>query len=150
MARCTHFFLCRSVSQDPFSNVLTVVDMVQALNVDAASIPSASDESPSSLSPFGFVIVALLQRDDPAVTEDLSSRITIVTPKGREFSGAEARVDLTAGGYTRNLTLMPDFAYTGDGTYRFLMQIQKADSWVTVAEFSMPLKIIVKGAGAPS
>jgi hypothetical protein len=144
MARCTNLLLARSVSVDPFTNSLTIVDIAEGLKIEATEPPKASEESPLSVGPFGWVMVALLQRDDPNVAENPIIRISIVSPRGREFPGPDAQIDLTTASNARNLALMPSFPYTGDGVYRFLLKTSRNSDWITIGEFTLPMTITVR------
>ncbi len=144
MARCTDLLVVKSVSINPFNNALTLVDLAEALNIEASEEPTASADSPLLVAPFDWVVVALLQRDSLGVPEDVTGRVTIVSPHGREFPGANTRVDLVTHGNARNLSLMPAFPYTGNGVYRFLFQVLHNDEWNTAAEFSLPITISVR------
>lgn len=144
MAVCNTSFLARSVSQDTFSNEITAVGLAEGLAVAASERPVASEEAPILISPFNWVFVAFLHRDDPDEPEELACRLTIVSPHGREFPGPELRVDLVTSGAARNLTMIPGFPYTGDGTYQFYFQARRDGEWVTLGKYALPMSITVQ------
>jgi hypothetical protein len=141
MARCAVSLLAKSVSVDPFSNALAVIDIAENLVVVAPEVPNASEETPHIVSPFSWVFVVLLARSDPNSPEELKMRLTIVSPNGREFPGTEQRVDLATAGFARTFIVIPGMPYTGNGVYRFRVETAFESEWRPIAESQVPLSI---------
>jgi len=145
MARCTVSLLARSVSVDAFINTLTAVDIAENLSITAEEVPAASEADPHLISPFNWVFLAVLLRDDLAVPEEVMGRLTIMSPQGRAFPGPEQRVDLASVENARSMTMIASFPYTGNGVYRFCYEVCRNDKWHTVSECLVPMTIKSEG-----
>ena len=150
MARCTASLLARSVSVDPFTNTLSAIDIAENLGIGAAEIPAASEEAPNLITPFTWVFVAFFLRDDLAVPEEFTGRLTILSPKGRAFPGPEQRIDLAGATNARSLTVIPSFPYTGNGVYRLRYELRRSDQWLTVSECPVPVTVTTHTAETPT
>jgi len=123
---------------------VSIHDVAETLNIEATAALIASEEHPAAVAPFGWVAVAMFRRDDPDVSEDLVCRLTIISPKGREFSGPDSKVDLQSSGLARFFSLIPTLPYTGDGIYTLRAEIKRETAWVIVREFTLPIRVVVK------
>ncbi len=142
MAYCSTSLLARSVAVDPFTNTITAIDIAENLTIEVSEAPTATEEAPYLIQPFRWVFIALLWRDEASTPEgDVTGRLVIISPHGREFPGPEQRLDLVDAPNGRVLTLIPAFPYTGNGSYRLRYQVLRGGNWQTVSEFTVPLTI---------
>ncbi|MGH9438173.1 MAG: hypothetical protein ACRD22_09825 [Terriglobia bacterium] len=147
MAYCSTSLLARSVAVDPFTNTITAIDIAENLTIEVSEAPTATEKAPYLIQPFRWVFIALLWRDDASTPEsDITGRLVIVSPQGREFPGPEQRLDLVDAPNGRVLTMIPAFPYTGNGPYRFCYQVLCGSNWQPVSEFIVPLTITTNGA----
>lgn len=148
MAQSTTSLLARSVSVDPFTNSITIIDIAENLMIEASEIPTATVDAPYLIAPFAWVFIAFFRRDEIGTPEDIKGRLVIMSPQGCEFPGPEQRIDLVNAANGRVLTMIPRFPYTGNGIYRFCYQVLRDAKWQTASEFSVPLTITISGSTA--
>lgn len=148
MPHCSLILLARAASLDSFTSAVSIHDVAEILNIEAQQLPIASEEVPAGITPFGWVVIALFRRDGDEDPKVWSGRVAIVSPKGREFYGQDATIDLQTSALARVFSMIPVFPYTGDGDYVFRAEVKLDSGWEPAKECSVPIKFVLRSPSA--
>ena len=157
MARHIWSVLCGKMMTDQASNNVSLIDIVEQLNVTAQKVKKNNSSGEETLIvPFGGQLVSLWCRDDLAEGETVTGRTRIISPTGHELGKAEYTVDLTDHRRVRSV-----FAVNGlpvrigeNGNYLFTVERRgTSGEWEMTAEVPVQIEIAITeiegGDGAP-
>lgn len=131
--------LCRHASVDKDSNLLSLLDVVEAITMQFQ--PTVPDPGGAHVLPIPMELVTHWGRDTKQAKAD-KFRIIFRTPRDPqpqmqpegtvEFPPGESRI--------RTIAKVQGFIWRGMGTYTYLMQVHDKGGWKTVAEIPFELK----------
>lgn len=121
MAELHWAILCHRGIVDRFSNVLSIIEVVNEINLAKMNHESPDESQEASGMAINCHLVTLWSRSDPDEPEEFWQRVTITTPDGEEHSAPGDRLlgDLLDHKRTRLLTGIRVIPYRGSGMYFF-------------------------------
>lgn len=151
MAKHQWTIVCQQAIVDRFSNNLTIIGVVEQVNIELQKLKEATDARKHPVVPTSFSLVSMWHRSDPAKEERSSSRLSIKNPKGKIlFATQEQEIDLTGDKLrARNIFNFRGFPLEDSGSYHVYVQTSLASGkWKTVATIEIPVRInIVEASG---
>lgn len=134
--------LCRQATVDKATNNLSLLDVVEQLNVRVGS------PKPGYMVPFESALVSLWSRDDLAIPETHFARLRLRAPDGSITEGSTLKVNLMQTARSRWIARHSTIPITTSGLYEFLVEVQndQTQEWHQVA--STPLQVIISVTAA--
>lgn len=132
--------LCRRSIIDKDTNSVSIVDVMEAINVE-----TAGEQTPTLAGiPLDFEIVTLWVRADSKVPARSRYRIRMQPPSGpAKPIGEPTEVDLRTFERLRARTHVSGIPLSGPGRYRFIVELED-DGWTPVSQ--VPLDIEFPGS----
>ena len=131
--------LCESFVQDKYTNKLSIINTVEALNVSPLAAPPTSPESPAVI-PQPCQLVATIVRSDFHVGEQGNALVTMILPEGNEADKTEIEVNLVDFPTYRIWVNYQGLPVTSGGVYKFRVECRTNDG-VSGAPFEFPLLV---------
>jgi hypothetical protein len=138
MARHVFSDLCRRSITDQGSNLLSMIDVLDAISFEPAPTESSSRGAQPALS-LDASFVSQFTRSNLEKGEEFEARVVITGPEGKKLGETGAHIDLTQFQNYRMMTRLDRLPFVGAGRYEFKVQLQEGKRWRTVA--SVPLAI---------
>lgn len=133
--------LCHHGIVDKFTNNLTVVNQIDQLNVPPPPVPMVSSVRVKKsngvkavLLPISLCVVTVWEREKRAISEVAKGRCTLIGPTKQRLAVFEFDVNLRKTLRARFLGSLPGLPVSGEGTYRFLLQVRRGAGWLRVGE----------------
>jgi hypothetical protein len=140
MAAHVWSLICRQPIVDAFSNTLTIVDVLEEIQVGYEVI-GAPGQRPLPAPTIDFVIVSTWTRSGPA-PEETTFRARFVGPTGKVIGETEQTLVLKDHQRARNLLHARRFPVPESGTYRIeIQEPTKGGRWRTVATLPLDVQI---------
>ena len=146
MPRSHAALVCRGVSVDAETNVLSLFDLLEEVQ---ATINLPADEALSSqgavVVPLQYVVVALIGRSDPDVAENFVLRYQIQGPSTKALGEVHFNVDLTSHQRVRTIHRAAAIPIEKSGIHQFVFAYQTAgeDTWNEIARYPMQIEVKV-------
>ena len=139
--------LCRKASIDRESNVVSLLEVIESIQITA---PTASN--PPLAVPIQLEIVTLWARSDPGRPERASARFSLHFPDGTQVEGSRSEVNLMDWQRLRTVIQMQGFPVKGPGIHHIVIQSRQDDgsAWTEVAKIPIEIAIIAATAVTPA
>ena len=151
MAKHQWTIVCQQAIVDRFTNNLTIVGVVEQVNIELQKLKEATEVRKQPVVPTSFSLVSMWHRSDTAKEERSSGRLSIKNPKGKTlFATQQQEIDLTGDKLrARNIFNFRGFPLEESGSYRVYVQTLLAPGkWKTVATIEIPVRIsVLEGSG---
>ncbi len=137
---------CQRALIDRESNLLTIVDVLEELTLDADSKGQAP-EFPA-VAPLPFAVVSFWLREDPDTATEGIARVEIVGPNGEAIGQADGPINLRDHETFRTIMRMAGFPVVGPGTHRIRVSHIIGES--VIQDWDFPVRIKLVGFDAPT
>lgn len=134
MARVVLAVFCQSAIIDSSTNNLSIINQFDEVHPTPPPENFLREKNGVSMMSFPSYLACVWERDKPEISEVVPLRIRLISPTKRVFSIAEATMDLRKHRRARLLTQMPGFPVSGEGTYTFVYEIRRGNTWKRAAE----------------
>jgi hypothetical protein len=147
MAQVTLTALCKSAVVDRFSNSLSLLEIVEELQLttnDPTAAAAAAGESVLRVPGVELKFVIVFVRSDDAVPESATARVVIRMPSGQRHIGPETTVELREYRAYRNIGSVTGMPVSGSGLYYFDVEIRDGDAWKFAATYPVKISVTVQ------
>ena len=133
--------LCRQSLLDRDTNNVSLIDVIEEIQISAIPPQVEADDSGSALLAANVVeLIVLFGRSEFNTSEKGRGRLRLLTPNGTSSSAHEFEVDLTNNLKHRFRLKIPGIPIQGEGIYYFLVDCKTdADNWEE--KFALPLEV---------
>lgn len=141
MAKHIWTVLCYKGSLDKYSNQVSLLDVLE--EVEVGLVEAIPEDAENAVIPFNMNLVSLWIRSDPETPESVSTRYSIVSPKGDVVLTWDHAVSLSEHMRARSFLRLAQFPFRGPGDYAFRVEMRDEESgqWNRVSEVPLRLKI---------
>lgn len=126
---------------DMHSNMISIIDVCDQLNVHAPDLPTFNNKSKRNLALSGLSLqlITMWYRTDYKKAEKGLSRVTIKTPDGKRFLQPEREIGLQSVSTARVILAIDKLIYRGLGLYWFRVEQKKEGHKRWTLEAEVPL-----------
>ena len=122
--------LCERIIVDETSQLLSLIDVIEDINIPA--LPC--DDKNITVVPIRWVLVNFWARTDETIPEYAEIKIRLVSPIETVVAERELKIDLTEKVNLRHFFRSGELPVQGEGTYRFIIEINNDGVWEIVSE----------------
>lgn len=143
MAKHQWSMICEKALIDRFTNNLTIVDVVEEVNLTIQRT-SKSEEAGPPLVPVDFAVVSLWHRSEPSLAEEGKARVRLLSPSGKLLTKeSELPIELTGDKLrARNILNCRGVPIRESGEYQVqIQQLQKNGRWKTENVIPIAVKL---------
>lgn len=149
MATHVWSLLCRQPIVDAFTHALTIVDVLEEIQISIVRAGNASQTDVLPVPTFDFVLVSLWIRSDGSVEEDARLRARIVAPSGKTIGTTEQAYSLKEHQRARNLLHARGVPAPESGRYTIEVQVPMSGGrWRTVSRLPLDVKLTITVAAS--
>ena len=144
MATHVWSLLCRQPIVDAFTHTLTIVDVLEEIQISMVRAGSVSETDVLPVATFDFVLVSLWIRSDDSIEEDARLRARIIAPSGKTIGTTEQQFPLKENQRARNLLHARGVPAPESGRYTIEVQVPMSGGrWRTVSRLPLDVKLSI-------
>jgi hypothetical protein len=149
MATHVWSLLCRQPIVDAFTHTLTIVDVLEEIQIAIVRAGNASKTDLLPVPTFDFVLVSLWIRSDDSIEEDARLRARIIAPSGKIIGTTEQAYSLKEHQRARNLLHARGVPAPESGRYTIEVQVPVSGGrWRTVSRLPLDVKLTITVAAS--